>query len=180
MANNYNTYNPYNGNIYMQEMQSMKDRIDKQMQQYQQSQNQFMQQQQQQQQQQQPQIQQTFQLSNPNQNITDFDGKYAETIDEVKNTLVYKNSIFVNKNMDKMWVKDAGGNIRIFNLQEEIQVDENVAEINNLKQEVGELKALLIQQLQAQKTQQEVIEPEPKSQIVGKIQPVTKVERKVK
>lgn len=172
MANNYN---PYNNNIYMQEMQSMKDRIDRQMQQYQQSQNQFMQQQQQQ-----PQIQQTFQLSNPNQNISDFDGKYAETIDEVKNTLVYKNSLFINKGMNKMWFKDAGGNVRIFNLQEEIQVDENVAEINNLKQEVGELKALLIQQLQAQKVQQEVIEPEPKSQILGKIQPVTKIERKAK
>lgn len=170
MANNFNPYN----NMYMQEMQSMKDRIDRQMQQYQQSQNQFMQQQQQ------PQIQQTFQLSNPNQNISDFDGRYAETVDEVKNTLVYKNSLFINKGMNKMWFKDAGGNVRIFNLQEEMQVDENVAEINNLKQEVGELKALLIQQLQAQKAQQEVIEPEPKSQIVGKIQPVTKVERKVK
>lgn len=174
MANNYN---PYGNNIYMQEMQSMKDRIDRQMQQYQQSQNQLMQQQQQ------PQIQQTFQLNNPNQNTNDFDGKYAETIEDVRNTLVYKNSVFLNKDMNKMWIKDAGGNIRIFSLQEEIPVDENVAEINNLKQEVGELKALLIQQLQTQKTQsvqQEKTEPEPKSQIVSKIQPVTKVERKSK
>lgn len=166
MANNFNPYN----NMYMQEMQSMKDRIDRQMQQYQQSQNQLMQQQQPQQ----PQIQQTFQLSNPNQNLNDFDGKYAESIDEVKNTLVYKNSLFVNKDMSKMWLKDAGGNIRIFNLQEEIQVDENIAEINSLKQEVGELKALLVQQMQMQKAQQE-----PKSQILAKIEPTTKIEKKV-
>lgn len=176
MANNYN---PYSNNIYMQEMQSMKDRIDRQMQQYQQSQNQFMQQQQ-------PQIQQTFQLNNPNQSTNDFDGKYAETIEDVRNTLVYKNSVFLNKDMNKMWIKDAGGNIRIFGLQEEIPVDENVAEINNLKQEVGELKALIIQQLQTQKAQsvqtvqQGTIESESKSQIVGKMQPITKVERKSK
>lgn len=170
MANNFN---PYNNNIYMQEMQSMKDRIDRQMQQYQQSQNQFMQQQQ-------PQIQQTFQLSNPNQTINDFDCRYAETIDEVRNTLVYKNSLFITKNMSKMWFKDASGNVRIFNLEEEIQVDENIAEINSLKKEVGELKALLVQQLQAQKMQQKNIEPEPRSQILAKIEPTTKIERKVK
>lgn len=148
MANNFN---PYSNNMYMQEMQSMKDRIDRQMQQYQQSQNQLMQQQQQQ-----PQIQQTFQLSNPNQNSNDFDGRYANSIEDVKNTLVYKNSLFVNKDMSKMWFKDVGGNIRIFGLQEEIHVDENVIEINNLKQEINDLKALLVQQLQnkEEKTEQ--------------------------
>lgn len=171
MANNYNAYNPM---IYAQELQGMRDRIDRQLQQMQQSQNQFMQQQQQ------PQIQQTFQLSNPNQGNSQFDGKFVENIEEVKNTLVLKNSLFLNKDMTKLWFKDAGGNIRAFTLQEELQVDENVVEINNLKQEVGELKTLLIQQLQAQKPQQEVIEPEPKSQIISKIQPVTKVERKSK
>lgn len=169
MANNFNPYN----NLYMQEMQSMKDRIDKQMQQYQQSQNQFMQQQ--------PQIQQTFQLSNPNQNMNDFDGRYAETIDEVKNTLVYKNSLFLTKDMNKMWFKDAGGNIRIFNLQEEIQVDENIAEINDLKKEVGELKALLVQQMQAQINANNIVQKEVESQPIAKIEPVKKVvERKGK
>ena len=166
MANNFNPYS----NMYMQEMQSMKDRIDKQMQQYQQSQNQFMQQQQPV-----PQVTQNFQLSTNNQNNNDFDGKYAETIEDVKNTLVYKSSLFLNKDMSKMWFKDAGGNIRIFNLQEEIQVDESVTEINSLKQEVGELKVLILQQLQTQKVQED-----PKSQIVAKIEPVTKVERKSK
>lgn len=160
MANNYNPYN----NIYMQEMQSMKDRIDRQMQQYQQNQNQFMQQQQQ------PQIQQTFQLSNTNPNNNDFDGRYAENIEDVKNTLVYKNSLFLSKDMNKMWIKDTGGNIRIFNLQEEIQVDENLAEINNLRKELNDIKILLAQQIEKNSTQE--------SQVIGKIEPVTKVEKK--
>lgn len=165
-----NNYNPYGMNYQMQNqvqnLQDLRDRIDRQMQQVQQNQNQFMQQQQQ------PQIQQTFQLSNPNQNNSDFDGKYAESIEDVKNTLVFKNSLFVNKDMSKMWIKDTVGNIRIFNLEEEIQVDENIAEINNLKKELSEVKALLIQQ--TKKLQQVETEKEP----IAKIQPVTKIEKK--
>lgn len=169
MATNFNPYN----NMYMQEMQAMKDRIDRQMQQYQQSQNQFMQQQQQQQQ---PQIQQTFQLSNPSQNINDFDGRYAETIEDVRNTLVYKSSLFLNKDMNKLWFKDAGGNIRVFNLQEEIQTNENVTEINNLKKEFNDLKSFIVQQLQTQQPKQE----EPQGEVLAKIEPKTKFERKNK
>lgn len=166
MANNYN---PYVGNVYAQELQGMRDRIDRQLQQLQQNQNQFMQPQQ-------PQIQQTFQLSNPNQNNSEFDGKYVENIDEVKNTLVLKNSLFLNKDMSKLWFKDTGGTIRVFNLKEEIKEDENVAEINNLKKEINELKALLVQPIpQVQQVTNKIEEP-----VVGKIQPVTKIERKAK
>lgn len=159
MAVNYNSF------MYTQELQGMRDRIDRQLQQMQQNQNQFVQQPQQ------PQIQQTFQLSNPNQNNSDFEGKYVGTIEDVKNTLVFKNSLFVTKDMNKMWLKDVNGNIRIFNLQEEVEVDENVAEINSLKKEVEDLKVLLVQQLQTKKE-------EPKSQPITKIQPTIKVEKK--
>lgn len=168
MANNFN---PYNTNFYLQDLQNIKDRIDKQMQAYQQNQNQFMQSQQ-------PQIQQTFQLSNPNQNNSnDFDGKYVENIDEVKNTLVLKNSLFINKDMSKLWFKDTGGNIRIFNLQEEIQVDENIAEINNLKQELSDLKRLLVQQIQSQNQQ---VTQSQETQPITKIEPVVKSDKKNK
>lgn len=129
-----------------------------------------------QQQAQQPQIQQTFQLSNPTQNINDFDGRYAETIEEVKNTLVYKNALFLTKDMSKMWLKDTGGNIRIFNLQEEIQMDENTTEINNLKKEFDDLKTFIIQQIGTQKSKQE----EPQGEVLAKIEPKTKFERKNK
>jgi len=164
MASGFNAYN----NFYTQELQGLRDNIDRRIQQYQQSQNQMMQQQQQ------PQIQQTFQLSNPNQNITDFDGKYAENIDDVKNVLVFKSTLFLNKDMNKLWVKDTGGNIRTFNLQEEIQVDENMTEINNLKQEINELKALLIQNVSKSNNLDEIEEQKE----LGKIQTNTKVVKK--
>lgn len=158
-----NSFGAYNSNFYAQELQGMRDNIDRRLQQYQQSQNQLMQQQ--------PQIQQTFQLSNPMQNNSVFDGKYVDGIDEVKNTLVFKNSLFLNKDMTKMWFKDTNGNVRMFNLEEEIQVDENIAEINDLKKELNDLKALLVQQMN---NKQPVQEQQP----LAKIEPVTKVVKK--
>lgn len=151
-----NYYNP------MQDLQNMRERIDRTMQQYQ-NQSQYMQQQQ-------PQIQQTFQLSNPNQNANQLDGKFVDGVDEAKNTLVFKNTAFFNKDFSKMWFKDVGGSIRTFDLQEEIQVDENVTEINNLKQEINELKALLVRQMNNK----------PEKVEVAKIEPVTKVVKKSK
>ena len=147
MANNFNPYmvNAYNGNPYsnpiMQEMQSMKDRIDRTMQQYQQTQNQFMNTNQQQ-----PQIQQTFQLSNPQNNINDFDGKYADNVEEVKNTLVLKNSLFVNKDMSTLWLKDISGTIKTYTLIEVIEKDEKDKEIDNLKKQLEDVKFMLAQQ----------------------------------
>lgn len=44
-----------------------------------------------------PHIQQTFQLSNPQNNVVDFDGKYAKDIEEVKNNLIFKNTIYIDK-----------------------------------------------------------------------------------
>lgn len=139
-----NSFGAYNSNFYAQELQGMRDNIDRRLQQYQQNQNQLMQQQ--------PQIQQTFQLSNPNTNASDFDGKYAENIDEVKNILVFRNALFLNKNMSKLWFKDTSGNIRIFDLSEEIPVDENAEEINRLKKEINDLKALLVKQNEVKKS----------------------------
>ncbi len=163
MANNYN---PYNGNIYMQEMQTMKDRIDRQMQQYQQSQNQFMQQQQQ------PQIQQTFQLAPNQNNNNEFDARAVRNLEEVKNFLVLKPTLFVNDDYSTLWIKDINGNIKTFKMEEIIQVDENVQEINNLKQEISDIKALLIQQAQMQRklpeNPQPIEEPKQEKKVVKK------------
>lgn len=154
-------YNPYN-NIYMQDLQGMRDKIDRQMQQMQQLQNS--------QQAQQPQIQQTFQLSNPNQTNTEFDARYIGNIDEVKNTLVFKKTMFINRNMDKLWIKETNGEIRTFKLQEEIAEKEKNIEIDELKEEITEIKKMLSKQLQVQ-TKQE-------SQAIGKIEPNLKIEKK--
>lgn len=139
--NNYPYYNNYYANRGTQDMknlQDMRDQIDRQMQDLQ------MRQQQQLMQPQQPQINQTFQLSNPQQSLNDFDSKYAESLDEVKNTLVFKNSIFVNKDMDTMWFKDTSGNTKTFALTEVVEKDSKDVEIENLKEQLNEMKAILL------------------------------------
>lgn len=129
-----------NNQIYLQDLQNMKDRIDSQMRQLQQ-QNQATAQQMQQ-----PQIQQTFQLSNPNSSLSDFDGKYVENVDEVRNTLTLKTTLFMTKDLKNLWIKDASGNIRTFGLAEVIEKDEKDIEIDNLKRELSEMKALVLNQ----------------------------------
>lgn len=130
---NYTPYN-YNSNFYMQDLQNMKDRIDRQMQQLQQ-------QNQQQQMPQQP-ITQNFQLA-PNPTNNDLDAKYADNITEVKNTFVMKTGVFVNKDFSTMWIKDVTGNIRTFDTQEVIEMDEKDKTILNLQKQIDELKGVV-------------------------------------
>lgn len=147
MANNFNPYmnniygnNPF-GNPILQEMQSMRDRLDKTMQQYQQTQNQLMNANQQQP----TNLTQNFQLT-PQGNINDFDGKYANNIEEVKNTLVYRNSLFINKDMSTLWSKDASGKIKTYTLVEVIERDEKDKEIDDLKKQIDDMKYMLANQ----------------------------------
>lgn len=152
MANNFN---PYMNNSYgypvMQELQSMKDRIDRTMQNYQQTQNQFMNPNQQP-----AQIQQTFQLSNPQSSTNDFDGKYADNVEEVKNTLVYKNTLFISKDMSVLWYKAVNGEIKTYTLIEVIQKDEKDKKIENLEKQIEDMKFMLAQQNQSTEMEEKV------------------------
>lgn len=129
--------NNYNQQFYMQDLQAMKDRIDKTMQQYQQSQVQN-----QQQQPVQPQIHQSFQLA-PQGSISEIQAKYVSDINDVKNTFVMNIGLFVNKEMNTLWLKNINGDIRIFALNEIIEQDPKDIEINNLKQELENMKLLI-------------------------------------
>jgi len=126
---------PYyqNSQLYMQDLQNMKDRIDRQMQQLQQNQQQQMPQQ--------P-ITQNFQLA-PTPTNNELEIKYADNIAEVKNTFVMKTGIFVNKDFSTMWVKDVSGNIRTFNTQEVVEMDEKDKEILALKKEIENMKGMM-------------------------------------
>lgn len=135
---------PYypNNQFYMQNMQdlqNMREKIDRQMQQMQQlNQNQM-----QQQQQQQPvPITQNFQLA-PNPVNNELESKYANSIDEVRNTFVMKTGVFVNKDFTSMWVKTTDGNIKTYELNEVIQQDPKDVEINNLKQEIQRMREMI-------------------------------------
>ena len=120
----------------MQDLQNMREKIDRQMQQMQQlNQNQM--------QQQQPvPITQNFQLA-PNPTNNELESKYANNIDEVKNTFVMKTGVFVNKDFTSMWVKTTDGNIKTYELNEVIQQDPKDVEINNLKLELQRMREMI-------------------------------------
>lgn len=90
-----------------------------------------------------PAINQTFQLSNPQNSTADFDGKYVSNIDEVKNTLALKNTLFVNKEMNTLWLKDVSGNIKTYTLAEVIELDPKDKEILELKKEIENMKGMI-------------------------------------
>ena len=134
-------FNPYTNQYYMQDLQNMRDRIDRQM--HQMQQNQFMQPQH-------PPITQNFQLA-PNPMNSDLEAKYANSIDEVRNTFVVKTGIFTTKDFSTIWIKDVTGNIKTYKTEEVVELDEKdkkildqnnqililQKQINSLKEEIA-------------------------------------------
>jgi len=152
---------PYypNNQFYMQDLQNMRDKIDRQMQQVQQlSQNQN------QPQQPVPNVTQNFQIA-PNVN-NEIEGKYANSIDDVKNTFVMKVGIFVNKDFSTMWVKNVNGDIRTFNTEEIVELDEKDREIMMLRKEIENMKGMISNAKQSDNTNVDDEIEEPKSKRV--------------
>ena len=132
MAYNYYPNNQY----YMQDLQNMKERIDRQMQQVQQmNQNQM-----------QPQmptnLTQNFQLA-PNPTNNELESKYVNNIDEVKGIFVMKTGVFLNKELNTLWIKNTNGDIRTFELNELVEIDPKDREIAMLKQEIEKMKEMI-------------------------------------
>lgn len=144
-------YPMYNSQYYMQELQAMRDKIDNQIRQHQQ-QSQF------QQPVQQP-ITQNFQLA-PNPTNNDLESKYADNIEQVKNTFVIKTGIFVNKDFTTMWVKDVTGKIRIFSTEEIIEMDEKDKEIFELKKQIEEMKGMILNANESEHNNSIIDEPD--------------------
>lgn len=126
-------YPMYNNQYYMQELQAMRDRIDNQIRQHQNQMQQPVQQ---------P-ITQNFQLA-PNPSNNELESKYAENIEQVKNTFVIKTGIFINKDFTTLWIKDVTGKIRTFKTEEIIEMDEKDREIFELKQQIEEMKGMIL------------------------------------
>ena len=134
-------YPYYQNNQYymqnMQDLQNMKERIDKQMQQMQQfNQNQI------QNQQPIPQINQSFQLA-PNPTNNELESKYVNNVDEVKGIFVMKTGVFLNKELNTLWIKNTNGDIRTFELNELVEIDPKDREIAILKQELEKMKEMI-------------------------------------
>lgn len=116
----------YPNQFYMNDLQNMRDRIDNQMRQLSQYQP--------------TPITQNFQIA---PSTSDLEGKYAESIDEVKNTFVTKTGVFINKDSSTLWIKDVSGNIRTFKTEEVVELDEKDKQINQLKEELERVKGEL-------------------------------------
>lgn len=139
-----NQYNPYtSNNNYLNELQQMREKIDKQIQQAQQPQQQI-----------QPMnsqptnLTQNFQLAPQTNNNSELESKYAENIDEVRNTFVMKTGIFAKKDYSIIWVKDVSGNITTFKTEEVKELDEKDLQIQSLQKELENMKVLMAQNMQ--------------------------------
>lgn len=128
-----------NNQMYIQDLQNMRDRIDQQMRQMQQPMQPM--------QNQPPAINQTFQLA-PNQTNSELEAKYANDIEEVRGTLIFKNTLFANKDMTMLWVKNVSGDVKTYTITEVIEIDPKDKEIAELKKQIEEMKKPNIQQEQ--------------------------------
>lgn len=159
---NYNPYNqfanPYNQNN-IQQMEQIRDQWDAKIQlaQQQQQQNQM---------QQQPvaptqPITQNFQLAPQTNNNSELESRYAENIDEVRNTFVMKTAIFATKDFSTIWLKDVSGNIRAFKTEEIIERDEKDIQIQALQEELKSMKNIMAQAMQqpAEKETETIAKP---------------------
>jgi hypothetical protein len=128
------SYNPYyaNNNFYMQSLQQQREAFDNQIRQMQQNQQQVPI----------PQIHQNFQLA-PQQNLTDLEGQFAESVEEVRNKFVTKTALFITRDYSKLWIKDTSGNIRVFDIEEHIELDDKDKEIQMLREQINDLKEVI-------------------------------------
>lgn len=136
---NYYGNNPY----YMQDLQTMRDRIDSQLKALQ------------------PQaITQNFQIA---PSTSELEGRYANNIDEVKNTFVLKAGLFINKELDTLWLKDTNGKIRTFEITEILEIDDKDREIRDLKKQIEEMKGMIenASRCSNENVDEQITEPKP-------------------
>ena len=117
-------FNPYNNQMYMQDLQNMRDRIDRQMQLANQNQPQT------------TPITQNFQLA-PNQNSSGI--RYVNSIEDVKKELVFADTLFTNKEYTLLWLKNASGDVKTYELKEIIELDEKDRKIADLEAKIDML-----------------------------------------
>ena len=83
----------------------------------------------------QPAINQTFQLAPSSHGM-----RYATTIDEVSKETVYNDTPFFSKDMSVLWVKNAKGEIKTYELSEIVPKDNKDIQIEYLQAQIEELR----------------------------------------
>lgn len=87
-----------------------------------------------------PNINQTFQLA-PNQTGNNF--RYVTSGEDVKRELVFGDTLFLNKEYTRMWLKNARGETKEYELIQIIETDPKDAEIKKLQGQIEELKKVI-------------------------------------
>lgn len=91
-------------------------------------------------QQQTPNINQTFQLA-PTQTGNGF--RYVNSIEDVKRELVFGDTLFLNREYTRMWLKNARGETKEYELVQIVELDPKDAEIRKLQGQIEELKKVI-------------------------------------
>lgn len=81
-------------------------------------------------------INQTFQLAPTNNNVM----KYANSMDDVQREMTIGDTPFFSKDMSVVWIKNAKGDIKTYELNEIIAKDEKDIQIALLQSQVDELR----------------------------------------
>lgn len=82
---------------------------------------------------------QNFQIAPTNQSAM----KYATSIDEVQKAFVVTDTPFFTKDLSVVWIKNAKGEIKSYELTELIERDEKDIQISLLQQQINELKGMI-------------------------------------
>lgn len=83
---------------------------------------------------QQPSINQTFQLA-PQGGI-----RYANSIEDVEKEIVYGDTPYFSNDLSLVWLKNAKGNIKAFELKEIVEKDEKDLLIDSLQLQINDLR----------------------------------------
>lgn len=81
-----------------------------------------------------PSINQTFQLA-PQGGM-----KFANSIEDVNKEIVYFDTPYFSNDLSVLWLKNAKGNIKVFELKEIVPKDEKDMIIDNLQKQLNEIK----------------------------------------
>ena len=84
----------------------------------------------------QPSINQTFQLAPTNHTVM----RYANSMDDVKKEIVIGDTPFFAKDMTVLWVKNASGDVKTYELSEIVAKDEKDLQITLLQGQIDELR----------------------------------------
>ena len=85
-----------------------------------------------------PSINQTFQLAPTHGGM-----KYVNSIDDVQKEVVYADTPYFSNDLSVLWVKNAKGNIKTFELKEIVAKDEKDMVIESLQMQINEMKEMI-------------------------------------